>query len=352
MGKFFKQLKVPIVAVWKLINPPYAFSWETLFLLSVFSCLMAAIATGIVKFGISLAGFVFLILGTAWFLIENPVKFFGLNLAHWIPGALISFLLFGYWLFVSPFWLMVSLPISAAMVAAAGEFVSPHLQLKKTDNSGYQRIIITSLSYLLISCWITFGFTLYRWFERYPSLTSLSEINSFKRSNFVIRVDVPEIVPTPPSGAIKLLTSGENLAKAAVHERSWSAIIQPWANTISQNPYLLDESLRAKQPASPESTLWQLEARIFRRDEGYDLFLLAIWKGPSTDPMGYYVTRTCQITQRLQQSAAPPTTNQQSTQAAPTEPSRLIETIGILSCPETSNPIPFSTPPRDRSNPV
>ncbi len=363
MGKFFTQLRIPLITAWKLITPPYRFAWETLFLLSIFSCMMAGLATGIVRFGISLSGFVFLILGTAWYLNEKPIKVFGLNLAHWIPGGLISFLLFGYWLFISPFWLVVSLPISAALVATTAEFISPHLKLKPTDMSGYQRIVITVLSYLIVSCWMAFGFMLYGWFERYPSLAVVNEFNNVGRSSFVVRVDLSAIVPAPSSNALNLLQRAEALVKTAIHEKPWGAVVQPWANMVWQNPLILQDSLQLDQSQLPEDKLWQVETRIASQDEGYDVYLVAIWKGPSTDPAGYYVTKTCQVIQTQQPqtprtttnqpSAGQPSTGQPSSEgvSSPSGESRLAVTIATVTCQDVSKPISrsnLSTPQSEK----
>jgi len=363
MDKLFSQFnKPPLSTAWKLITPPYQFAWETLFLLSIFSCLMAAISTGIVKFGISVSGFMFLVLGTAWYLNEKPIKFFGLPLAHWVPGGLISYMLFGSWFWVSPFWLIVSLPISAALVAIVAEFISPHLKLKKTDTSGYQRIIITSLSYLIVSCWVTFGFTLHQWLDRYPSLMAVNEFNSVRHSNFVVRLDLsviaPTIAPAPTSKAENLLKQAETIVKTTIHGKLWGEVVQPWANTVSQNPSILQDSLRLDQTEVPEAKLWKVETRIARQDEGYDLYLLAIWKGPSTDPAGYYMTKSCKVLPKQRQTPKPSaisnqsSSNQSSTERAvsgqatsPFGGSRLGETIGILTCEEVSKPISVSTPP-------
>jgi len=355
MGKFFDQFKPPFITAWKLITPPYRFAWETLFLLSIFSCLMAAMSTGIVRFGISVSGFVFLILGTAWYLIENPIKLFGLNLAHWIPGGLISFLLFGYWLFVNPVLLVVSLPMSAAAVATVAEFVTPHLKLKSTDKSGYQRIVITVLSYLIVSCWVAFGFMIYHWFERYPSLTAVHEFNSVGRSSFVVRIDLSLIVPTPASNAVNLLNQAEAIVKTSIHEKPWGEIIQPWANVVSQNPALLQDSLRLNQSDMPEANLWQVDTRIARQDKGYDLYLVAIWKGPSTDPAGYYITKSCKVIQTQRPLPKSSTSKQASNGQSVSGQSvsgqlplqaggtRLADTIGTLTCDDVSKPIARSS---------
>ncbi|MCS6812764.1 MAG: DUF5357 domain-containing protein, partial [Cyanobacteria bacterium] len=288
MAALFQQIKAGYNAIWKFIKPPYEFSWRTLFFLSVFSCLMAALAGGIVRFGISLAGFIFLILAITWALIEKPIKIFGLNLAHWIPGSFISFLLFGYWWLTNPFWFVVSLPISAALVATAGEFVTPHLQFKRADASAYQRIVITVLSYLVVSCWLAFGFTIYQWLDRYPSLKAIHAVNTIKNSNFVVRVNLAAGAPTLPPVAVQLLDDAESLARIAVHEKAWGESVQAWATAVSQNPYLLQSQLQLGQSGSAETPLWRVESRIADRYDGYDLYLLAIWRGPSSDPQGYY----------------------------------------------------------------
>ncbi|MCY7391781.1 MAG: DUF5357 domain-containing protein, partial [Leptolyngbyaceae cyanobacterium CAN_BIN12] len=44
-----------------------------------------------------------------------------------------------------------------------------------------------------------------------------------------------------------------------------------------------------------ENSYWQVEGRILPGE--YNVQLFAVWKGPSSDTLGYHLTKTCQISQ-------------------------------------------------------
>ncbi|MEP0871711.1 DUF5357 family protein [Trichocoleus desertorum AS-A10] len=273
----------------KLLLPPKAFSWQTLILLSIFSCLMAALAGDLVRDLLATCGWIFLIFGVGWFTTENPIQIGGLSLGPWITGILVSIFLFGEWLDERPSLLFISWPLISAAIASLGEFIQSGPRFRAPTPAGRQRLVILFLSNLIISCWFQLYFVIQGWLEIYPSLLA----NDFNQSNFVVRLGVQ--TTQAPTGVI-ILNQAEATLKAELEPRSWSEV-ERWLLTLKQQPTEFEHAVMQQLPASEENALWQLQAQILPDQPDYTLQLLALWQGPSSDLASHYLTKTCRITQ-------------------------------------------------------
>ncbi|MBD2121915.1 DUF5357 family protein [Trichocoleus sp. FACHB-262] len=324
----------------KLLLPPKAFSWQTLILLSIFSCLMAALAGDLVRDLLATCGWIFLIFGVGWFTTENPIQIGGLSLGPWITGILVSIFLFGEWLDERPSLLFISWPLISAAIASLGEFIQSGPRFRAPTPAGRQRLVILFLSNLIISCWFQLYFVIQGWLEIYPSLLA----NDFNQSNFVVRLGVQ--TTQAPTGVI-ILNQAEATLKAELEPRSWSEV-ERWLLTLKQQPTEFENAVMQQLPASEENALWQLQAQFLPDQPDYTLQLLALWQGPSSDLASHYLTKTCRITQ----GENPPNTASPAPEAAVSASPSPEAGVSVPPVPPASTPDNGSLAPSNEQNSV
>lgn len=285
----------------KILVPPKAFSWQTLIYLSVFSGALSYFAIGYIQNIIAFFGWLFLIAGTAWYTTQDPLRVPGtfMPVGAVITGFLISIFAFGSEETVVTPRTLVLWPTISALITAIPEFIEgsdidSKAQIPKPENR--QKIIILVASCMLISCWIQFYFVTDKWLEEYPSLRA----DNFKRSAFIYRLEEPQRVPT--NGAI-ILDRLQPLVEEQIAEKPWS-VAERWLIEADQRvgnlgkQVLLDKRLAQYE----EKELWHIEPRVANtkvvntKSEVYTLDLLSIWTGPSSNPDGYYLKKSCKIT--------------------------------------------------------
>lgn len=305
MGTLFKDLLLAFnfleglfLGVKKLLVPAKAYSWQTFIYLSIFSWGISYFATAPIKEIIALFGWLFLIAGTAWYTTDDPLRVPGtfMPVGALITGFLVSVFAFGNEQSGITPRTIVLFPTIAALVTAIPNFfvgtgTGAKTQIPKPENR--QKLIVLFASCLLVSCWLQFYFVMENWLQEYPSLMS----DNFKSSTFVMRTEVP--ARTPPKG-IYILNKLQPLVEEKIDEQPWSQV-EKWlqnANTNISNlskQVLLDKRLKDYE----EKELWRIEPRISnpnpnKKDE-YLLDILGIWTGPSSDPRGYYLKKSCKI---------------------------------------------------------
>ncbi len=352
-------LKKNLVAFWKAITPPYAFSWTTLIFLSFFSVVIASTTSQTVRDFLAFCGWFFLILGVGWYSSEKKPKVFNVEVGAWITGGLTSMFLYSVTDSLSKFfdrplvgvpsWPFVSWPlISAAIAAIPDVTTSPGLKPKTPSIDGRQRLVILFLSHAVISCWIQFAFVIDNWLERYPSLL----VDDFSRSAFVARVNLR----SPTSRGELILQQAETLLKTQVVGQPWPQV-ERWLLTAKQQPNVFSDAVMqsfaqtqtttapnsALRPRPDEDARWKVEPRILPIQPDYTLQLLALWQGPSSYLNGYYQAKVCQITPVVK-SPSPQATASPS-QAAPAE---ALTTIARVDCQPTTPLVPGSPEPLEQ----
>lgn len=332
------RLKEIFDQIRRLILPPSAFSWQTLILLSVFSCIMSALTNDIIRDLLASFGWIFLIFGVGWLTTEKPVVLGGLSLGPWITGALVSIFLFGNYIDEEPSLLFVSWPLISAAIAIIPHFVSS-AKLKNPSPDSRQRLAILILSNVIISCWFQFYFVIQGWLQEYPGLLT----NDFNRSNFVVRLSLRP--PRPPRG-VTILNRAETLLREELDNRRWPEV-EKWLLSIKQQPEAFEQSVMRTLGDDFESRLWRLETRILPGNPDYNLQMLATWQGPSSDPEGYYLVQSCEIIQVSPPTGTSPTpsptANPQSGVLAPQQTA-----TSRIECGPISQPT-FGEQPESRS---
>ncbi len=309
-----------LMQIWQQIKPPKAFSWQTLVLLSLFSWVMAwTIHTYALAFLVTTTGWVFLVLGVGWATAEQKpldILEFKFKIGPWITATLICTRLLVMDVGVSS--TLVVFPIIAALVAAMPKFIKRGPSFKLPEPGDRQVLMNTMLIHGMLSCWISFHFIVQSWVRQYPSLLA----DNFSDSSFVMTVGFLDGDPAERSQGSTLLLIAEEALQAELADRSWSEV-EEWL-------WLIDEDQDGETNPEPEAepdviaafkdnvltqfaaeddsesqyesnyNLWQLvlpDPRLpdDRTRRGYDLELRAVWRGPSSEPDGYYFRKTCLI---------------------------------------------------------
>lgn len=347
----------------KLVNPEQAASWQTFIMLSLLSWLVSYLVVtpveallaqlfpeqaeqlqlvyfdGIpVQDIISNLGWIFLIIGVWWFTytddkklnIKKTLTFENFFIGPWITGALICVYLFGEWEQRPLSLPFVMWPLISVTIAVIPKFIAvgPKFQIPKGAGDR-QEIIILVLSNLVLSCWFQLYFSVQNLLLDYPSLLS----DNFERSAFVIKLDSQN---QRTARGVTMLNLSEALVETDLEGRPWSEV-ERWLFELDQQIVRVDQAVREQLSPISENRLWSLGGQV-RSGQGYVLDLIAQWFGPSSGPSGYYLTKSCQITQIQQQRS--------TTRVAPTQSS--LPPVGRVECGTIQGPFlnsPESAPP-------
>ncbi|MBD0268255.1 MAG: DUF5357 family protein [Cyanobacteria bacterium Co-bin8] len=297
------------------IIPSDYFSWKTMIYLSLFSWLMSWVAFGFeaTRFTIMLLtsfSWLFLAFGVGWGLQANHVKLFGIPLAPWVAGAILCGFIFGLIPGNQIELSIVTWPLISALIIIVPQFLTWDGKVKVPPPVTRQQVILVFLISLLLSSWLQFYFRIQNWFDDYPSLMA----EDFGTSGFVYRVPGRA---APLSDGVALLTLTETTLQRELHNRPWSGV-ERWLLNINDQLVNLRREIRDRLVSpSREQRFWRIDVRPVTASNGYDLKLQAIWQGPTAEPNGYYLEKSCQLT-RVERPTPSPTTG--LTPGAPANP--------------------------------
>ncbi|QKQ75362.1 septal junction protein FraD [Nostoc sp. TCL240-02] len=289
----FKFTEGLYAGIRKVLVPPKAYSWQTFIYLSVFSWVLSYLATGYIKDIIAFFGWLFLIAGTAWYTTQDPLRVPGtfMPVGAVITGFLVSVFAFGDQQDVITPRTIVFWPTISALITAIPEFIEgtdTDAKARIPKPQDRQRIIILVASSMLLSCWIQFYFVMDHWFQQYPSL----QADTFKRSTFVVRTE--ERVKIPQNGVV-ILERLQPIVVEQINQTPWSEV-EKWLLEAKQRVGTLGREVIQKSLGKyEEKDLWRIEPRVANTKSGYILDLLSIWIGPSSNPRGYYLKKSCRI---------------------------------------------------------
>ena len=278
----------------RIVVPPKAYSWQTLLYLSLFSLLMSSLSTGYIKDLIALCGWLFLIAGTAWYTTDSPLYVPGTNMpiGSLITGFLVSVFAFGQEKeMLTPrtivFWPTISAIITAIPEFFEGTGTEAKTQIPKIE--ARQKIIVLLASCMVLSCWLQFCFVVDKWLNQYPSV----QIDNVERSALVVKTG-PAVKVLPKNGVV-ILKELEPLIDEQIAKRRWSEVEQWLLDARTGVDKLGKQVIETNLAAYDERFLWHVEPRISNVKSGYKLDLLSIWRGPSANPNGYYLKKSCRI---------------------------------------------------------
>ncbi|MDM9584462.1 MULTISPECIES: septal junction protein FraD [unclassified Nostoc] len=323
----FKFAEGLYAGIRKLLVPPKAYSWQTFIYMSVFSWVLSYFATGYIKDIIAFFGWLFLIAGTAWYTTEDPLRVPGtfMPVGAVITGFLVSVFAFGDQRDVITPRTIVFWPTISALITAIPEFIEGNdtdAKARIPKPQDRQKIIILVASSMLLSCWIQFHFVTDNWLRQYPSL----QADTFKNSTFIVRTE--QAVKIPRNGVV-ILQRLQPIVVEQIAERPWSEVEKWLLDAKERVGNLGREIIKKNLSKYEEKELWRVEPRVANTKSGYILDLLSIWIGPSSNPRGYYLKKSCRI------EPVAETTNSENK-----------ITVAEIECDRASKLIPGSPPPQ------
>mgnify|MGYP000166512362 CR=1 FL=1 len=271
----------------KIVKPPQFFAWKTGIIISFLIWVIALFAVGELKNILAFLSWLFLIIGTVWFAVENPLMVSGISISSWLPGGLICIFMFGSLSNQIPSIALVIWPTASGAIAVMREFVQPGAKFKIPPPRVCQKLLILFLSHVLISCWLQFNFFIQNWLQRYPSLLA----DDFSKSTFVVKIEV--LSKANSRGAV-ILNSMESLLKTQINEKPWSEV-EKWRINASKNIQILGEQAKKQLPSVEENAMWKFGEVFLPSNSGYNLELLVKWQGLGSMPDGYHLKKSCKI---------------------------------------------------------
>ena len=287
--KILNQIITYLIQLLKNFKPPKIWSWQTLILASVIVGVAAIVFTTLLPILAIVSG-ILLVIGVAWYTTKEPLTIQGISIGSWVTGALICLLLFGIW--GNPALLPVAVvawPLVSAAIAAIPEFWHEGLKLKTPNPGVRQNLTILLLINLLLSCWLLFGVIVQGWLQQYPSIAA----DELGRSFFVNKVVFGS--DRVPRGAL-VLNAIESRLKNQIDGKVWPDVERWLLNANNRVDKLSQEVTQKELPRVEEDALWEYGADVSPRDSGYNLNLLANWRGPGTRAEGYHLRKSCRIT--------------------------------------------------------
>lgn len=271
----------------KKLKPPKILSWQTVVLLSIFVWLTGFFAIGLYQELIAVFSWLLLIIGGGWFSAENPIEVGIFSVSAWVTGALICIFIFRSWNEQTPPIAYVTWPIISAAIAILPQVVKSGGKLKMPAPQIRQNLVILLSIHLLISCWIQFHFYIQNWLEKYPSLLA----DDFSKSAFVVKL--PTSSPPIPKGS-EILNAIELRIKKQIDNKPWPQV-QQWLKTADIRINSFAQIAVKEITTTAESTVWKFEVKVLPTKRGYNLNTIAKWRGLGSQPGGYYLEKSCQI---------------------------------------------------------
>lgn len=313
ISKFFKEFFGFFKKVRKAIFPAKWDSPATLIWLSIFSWAVSRLTGEAVQNIITFIGWLFLIPGVHWLLHEDKTKLKFLYqektlkkwltigdifIGSWITGALVSYFLFAKSEEI-PAIAYIAWPCISAILAGAPKFIKSDPVdktpiYKTAEPKDRQYLVLLALINLLLSCWIQLTFSTENWLAEYPSLLA----DDLGGSSFVVRTQPESVIN---SRGVNVLRRTETVLEETLEGQTWSNV-ERWLLNLEPRVAELESIVIDQLPSLRENSFWQIRGRILTGE--YAIQLFAIWRGPSADPNGYYLTKTCQITQVTPQKSA------------------------------------------------
>ncbi len=321
---WFKRIK-------KVLQPPRAFSWQTMIFLSAFSWFMALLALGLAALKdqpnswvynlIANFGWIFLIMGFHWWTVERRWFVSGFPIGAWFTGVLVCIYIF-VWVFGDvtdkyPALPFVIWPLISAAISTLHKMNYARLNPKTLRLTTIQEIAVLILINLVFSCWLQFHFVVQGWLRDYPSL----QADKFDRSAFVFKIDSPI---SEPARGYKILNAIAKLIQNKVNSQPWPEVekwlaesnkqlqqkpwpaVRQWMLKLDRTQEAVKNQILADLEKKEEDSLWYIDAKLEERvADYYQLVLKAIWRGPTSRSQAYELTKTCQIEQAFGASPNP-----------------------------------------------
>lgn len=320
---FIKRTSDRIISFSK---PPQYFSWQTMILLGLFSWAMSWIATwtnttAFTRFLLSNLSWIFFTIAVGWALERNRIKLFGIPISPWVMGGMVCLFGLSPWLGGDLAPVLVLWPLVSFLIAAVPHFLTWELTLRIPPVPMRQDLVLLLVMNLLFSSWFQFYFRLQTWAENYPSLMA----DDFSRSGFVYSLPNNTV---HLSRGVPLLSLAETEIMAQLDGMPWPRI-ERWLLNLQEQLEPIDQQIRVGLADTEEDALWQLMAQPYTTREGYELRLMAVWQGPTSQNNGYYIEKSCLINPVSQPRPESATTPANEAEAGQPE----LTAIAQVTCP-------------------
>ena len=283
-----------VKALNKAVTPDRYYSWKTFCWLSIFSWLMAALATGLVNRVIYICGWSLFVASIDWAAREKKMP-----LRPWLTAALICTFVFDTLMGQVPKQAIVFWPPIAAIVAALPYFFDKKLYFKLPSAKQRQQLILLVLSQILIGCWLQFTILTQNMMVNYPSFLA----EDISESNFLVKFE--GIIPAKPKG-VEIINGVKDQLKEDLGKQPWSGVKQWFSNVgLQENVQVMSEDVKEQLipvvankllgQQKSEKDLWEIKADAKQTAAGYNLRLKAVWTGPRSRNEPYYVEQSCSI---------------------------------------------------------
>lgn len=280
-----------------LLRPPRVLGWRSLFYLSIIAWLMALLAGGVLKNPslqnrISFWGCLLLLIAYGWFAIEKPFRFQGFSLTSWIMGVFLCMFLASLNNKTAPIVWFICPPLSATL-AAWPELVDEKRKFKIPSPEVRAKLLIWFFSHLVVSCWIQFNTIIQNWLQQYPSLLT----EDFSKSAIVVKIQYLSI---PTNQGVVVLEQMEKQIETQINGKPWDKAEALQKNT-KERKKLKDQAIK-QMPNVKEKAMWKIvEPKVSGSKSGYNLELVAQWRGPGSNPTGYDLKKLCQVNSAYKQ---------------------------------------------------
>jgi hypothetical protein len=272
------------------ILPPQLLHWKTPILISIVLFLMSAveIKNKELKNILTDLGWLFITIGLGWRTNKPPFVFWGISISPWIIGALISVFLSENLVLNRQFIAVIFWPLISVCLATIVGFIQSGAKLQNPPPLIRPEFLVVILIHLLISCWLTFHFIIQGWLEEYPSLLA----EDFSKSSFVISLNPSTLTNSRGMLMIELMEEELNIK---TRNQSWEKV-EAWLIDMSRKQVSMRNEIFNKIPALRENSSWDLQIQMIQGQSLYRIKLLAIWRGPSSKPGGYTMSKVCEVT--------------------------------------------------------
>ena len=277
------------VILQRILLPPRVLHWKTPILISVFFFLFSAleIKNKALKDTLADCSWLFLTIGIGWRTSQNPFIIYGIPLSPWITGALISWFLSENLTRDRQSLAVIFWPLISVCLAIIIKFISSGAKLQPSPPLVRPIFLVIILSHTLITCFLAFHFIIQDWLKEYPSLLA----DDFTNSGFVVNFKKQSI---NNSRGIIMLKLMENQLMIKTRKKPWD-IVAKWLIAVSRKQISMRNEMFKNLSPLAENSKWDIETHVIQGQSLYRIQWLAIWRGPSTKPGGYTLSKDCEV---------------------------------------------------------
>ncbi|MDB9512067.1 DUF5357 family protein [Kamptonema animale CS-326] len=277
------------VILQRILLPPQVLHWKTPLLISLFFFLFSAleIKNKALKDTLADCSWLFLTIGIGWRTSQEPFIISGISLSPWITGALISWFLSVNLTPDRQSLAVVFWPLISICLAVIIKFIDSGAKLQPPPPLIRPIFLVIILTNTLLTCFLAFHFIIQDWLQQYPSVLA----EDFTKSGFVVNFKPPSLNNSRGMTMLKVM---ENQLRLKTRKRSWQKV-EEWLIAVSRKQVSLRNQMFKNISPLAENSKWDIETYVIQGQSLYKIEFLARWRGPSTKPGGYTLSKDCEV---------------------------------------------------------